>query len=133
MLTLTSYDQLLRDVYPLPGTRLKQWVVDLQREQEWERSTCPTVSVPDHSDNTGMPCRNQWAGAVPWTHLDHDSCYTCGDLHEAMRTRADVVAWLALKAARPPITSDREALSDEVAPDLSLTDHPLVAMLRRIR
>lgn len=60
---------------------------------------------------------------------EYDSCHTCGDLHEATRSRPDVAAWIALRALRPPITSDREALSDEVAPALELRGHPAIVAL----
>lgn len=143
---LESFDRTLRDLYAAPGTRIKQWVVELRREQAWAAKTCPRIDVPEHIDNCmplgwdvgfdseyGPPiggravCRN--VGSTQWTHLDHDSCHTCGDLHEATRSRPDVAAWIALRALRPPITSDREALSDEVAPALELRGHPAIVAL----
>lgn len=35
------------------------------------------------------------------------------------------------RSRRPPVCADRSVLSDEIAPDLSLTDHPLLKAVRR--
>jgi len=123
-----TVNALYKDLYPAAGTRIKQWVVEMGRESAWERETCPRVDVPSHNDNCGGGCRN--VGSTQWMHLNHDSCYDCNDLQDATRERPDVVAWLAERAKRPPITTDREALSEEIAPDWSLTEHP---MFRRLR
>jgi hypothetical protein len=74
-------------------------------EEQWERETCPLVDVADHDDNTGTGCRS--VGRTRWTHLDHDCCSVCDELQEQTMARADIKAWRALKAARPPITTDR--------------------------
>lgn len=115
MSVLVSMSALFKDMYPRPGDRLKQWVVDQRREAKWERETCPRVSIAEHKDNTDAWCRN--AGLTPWTFLSHDCCSTCCDLHEATESRADVQAWLAEKAKRPPVEQDRAKLSDEVEPE----------------
>ena len=114
---ISSLNETMKDVYPRPGTRIKQWVVDARREQQWERDTCPRIVMNDHEDNTGAPCRNCY-GSVPWTYLDHDCCQICGDEHERIRMRPDVQAWLTERAARPAIEPDHSKLSDEIEPDL---------------
>lgn len=127
--TSVSLTSTFRDLYPGAGTRLKQWVVDLRKRIEWERETCPRVDVAEHDDNCGSSCRN--VGGAPWTHLAHDCCEVCCDLHEATAQRPDVVAWLAERDALPPMCTDRDKLSDEVEPDHMLRNHPLLAMVRR--
>lgn len=126
---LTSFNATLKDFYPRPGERMKQYVADTLREHKWENETSPRVDVERHDDNTGIECRN--VGRVPWTWLDHDACYDCGDRYEALRDGPLVQAWLAEKAKRPPICEDREKLSDEIAPDPSLAEHPVLAMVRK--
>jgi hypothetical protein len=113
--SLTAVDAIFKDRYATPGTFLKRYVVEERQLREWERATCPRVEVLDHDDNTGTGCRN--VGDRPWVHLDHDCCLVCNDLQAATASRPDVSAWCALKAERPPITTDREALSDEIAPE----------------
>jgi hypothetical protein len=113
--TLTTHDALLKDLYPLPGTRLKQWAVDSRREAAWERETCPRFDVPVHEDNCGRQCRN--FGPTPWTFLDHDSCYVCCDMYEDKGQYEPVTTWLGHRANRPPIEADRDKLSDEVEAD----------------
>jgi len=70
---IVSVDALYRDLYPAAGTRIKQWVVEMQREFAWERETCPRVDVPVHNDNCGGECRN--VGTTQWMNLDQDSCH----------------------------------------------------------
>jgi hypothetical protein len=122
---LVDISQLFKDMYPGPGDRIKQWVVDQRREYEWERGTCPTIEVQVHEDNTGTECRN--SGKVPWTYLDHDCCYTCGELHEATQSLVVVQEWLAEKAKRPPIEQDRTKFE----PHRELAPHPALGMLKR--
>lgn len=122
-------NDLLKDMYPRPGDRIKQWVVDERREDKWERETCPKVVVSSHRDNTDAECRN--AGAMPWTWLEgHDCCYTCNDLAESLKSREDIAAWLAEKAARPPIEQDRTKFSDEIAEDIAARAHPFYAFTK---
>jgi hypothetical protein len=122
--TVTSMNALFKDMYPLPGTRLKQWVVDSRREAAWENDTCPRFDVAEHDDNTGTLCRN--VGRVPWTFLNHDCCHTCNEQLEAIENGPQVQAWLAAKAARPPIEQDRSKLSDEVQPDYPPMSNPFL-------
>jgi hypothetical protein len=118
----------MRDLFPRPGARIKQWVVELHREITWEHAACPRVFVAQHDDNTGARCRN--VDATPWTYLNHDCCNTCSDLHEAAAVWPDVEAWRALRSERPPLTcDDRDALSDEVLPDFEA--HPRIVVVRR--
>lgn len=127
-ITVSAAGDTLRDFYPLPGTRIKQWVVEARRELTWELETCPRVTIDPHDDNTGVPCRNH--GYVPWTHLDHDCCDVCCALHDSKKVGADVVSWLSERAQRPAITADREALSDQIEPRRPMPVHPLVARMR---
>lgn len=131
-LDLTSFDGLIRDMYALPGTRLKQWVVEQRREDAWERETCPRFDMPSHLDNTEGDCRNGGTAAY-WTWLaHHDCCETCNDAGERERSNPVVAAWLDEKAARPPVTSDRDALSDEIEPEWKpLNAWPATEMLKR--
>ncbi len=127
--TTISVDALFKDMYPRAGERIKQWVVDMRRERAWEVATCPHVDVPDHKDNTGADCRN--VGASIWVDLEkHDCCHDCEDLAAALRLRPDVAAWLA-RTDRPAVTRDRSVLSDEIAEDVTLRDHPLFRTVRR--
>jgi len=130
-LNLVSWNDVMRDYYPLPGTRIKQYVLEERREAAWARSTCPTVHVPAHEDNCECGCRN--SGPTPWIDLDHDSCCICGDLHEATRDRTDVQAWLAERAARPPVTTDHDALSDEIEPEMGKLKSWLTEMLPKTK
>jgi hypothetical protein len=120
---VTSLDAILRDMYPTPGERLKQWVVDSRREAKWEGETCPQFDVPEHYDNTGAPCRNG-GERVPWTHLSHDCCSDCCDMHDNHSELPSVQSWLAEKAERPPVEPDRSKLSDQLEPRHDLTAHP---------
>ncbi len=122
--TLTTVAELYKDMYPAPGERLKQWVVDTRREDDREAETCPKVGIGEHDDNTGTTCRNE--GSVRWTWLNHDCCYVCGDLHEQTRETEAVQAWLAEKAKGPPIESDHAKLSDEVQEDYGERSHPFM-------
>lgn len=126
--TLESVTATIKDMYPRPGERIKQWVVDAQREYQWELETCPRFFVHRHIDNTGLECRN--AGPTPWIHLNHDCCYTCGDMHGLFSVRPETVEWVHEKAKRPPIETDRSKLSDEIAPDTSMTEHPMLAAFK---
>lgn len=94
MSDIVSVDALLKDMFPLPGMPLKQWVVDLRREAAWERETCPRLTPDDHEDNTGITCRNAQM-FVPWTFLEHDCCEFCNDLYERHRDAPMVQTWLA--------------------------------------
>lgn len=126
-----SFDQMLRDHYATPGTRLKQYVVDSRREYAWERETCPKVFVFAHTDNTGASCRNS-GQQTPFAYLNHDCCHPCNDFAELIKERDEIRAWLAEKAARPPICEDREKLSDEIEPDRSFAANPLFAFLKKV-
>lgn len=126
---LVSFDSLMKDLHPLPGTRIKQWVVDERREHAWERQTCPHVDIPGHDDNTDILCRN--SGGAPWARLDHDCCSLCGDTMEATAGREDIASWRAERDARPPVCADRSLLSDQIEPEWKLEPHPVFKMLRR--
>jgi hypothetical protein len=127
-MTLENMDAALKDRYPLPGARIKQYVLDERREAEWERSTCPLVSVPAHLDNTAMACGGR---DVRWIDLYHAHCCdVCGEAGERAAMRPDIVAWRAERDSRPKPCEDRELLSDEIEPEMpSLRDHPFFAMI----
>jgi hypothetical protein len=125
---IEPFNATLRDLYPQPGARIKQWVVDERRERAWEVETCPRFDVNAHEDDTAIECRNSY-GRVSWVDLNHDCCHTCGDRYEELRGDAAVIEWLAEKAKRPAVCQDRAKLSDEVAEDVSLRLHPSLAML----
>lgn len=130
MSTSASVAATFKDLYPEAGTRIKRWVIELRAEYAWERETCPRIESPPHGDNTDIDCRN--VPSASWLDLDrHDCCYDCNDFATRLADRPDIAAWRALKEARPPITSDREALSDEIAPHLEMRDHPAFAMTRK--
>lgn len=131
MSALTTFDSLLKDMYPLPGTLLKQWVVDQRREAAWERETCPRLTPAEHDDNTGIACRNSMC-SVPWTHLAHDCCYFCNDLGARYEQTPEVQAWLAEKAKRPPIEQDLTKFSNEIERTVSVPN-PWFAMLPKER
>lgn len=125
-----SHTSVMKDLYPGPGTTVKQWVVDTWRESRWERETCPVVSVPLHDDNCGCQCRN--AGQTRWLYLAHDSCYYCNDLYDAHVGDLDIAAWQMERASRPPICADPDRLSDEIGPPLPiLRDNPVLKSLRK--
>lgn len=128
-MNLGDFDAAMKDRYPLPGTRIKQYVVDERKDMAWERATCPRVPVAAHDDNTGAQCRE--AGDVLWRDLSHhDCCGICNDLAEANAGRADVAAWLAERESRPKPCADRSQLSEEIAPDFTLRDSPMLKFIR---
>ena len=147
--TTVSVDSLFKDLFPIPGTRIKQWVVDSRRARQWDVETCPRVTLLPHRDNTDLDCRN--VPSAIWIDLaQHDCCGHCNDIAETMETSDPaVVAWLAERAARPPGCTDRTVLSDEIAEDVtyedangvlqdvqletvtSVRDHPLLALTRK--
>lgn len=129
MTSSTSVSATFKDLYPAAGSRIKQWVVEFRREGEWERETCPRIESVPHRDNTDCDCRN--VPSATWLDLErHDCCCDCNDFAAQLADRPDISAWRALKAARPPITTDREALSDEIAPRLELSDNPMLTFVR---
>lgn len=134
---LTSFDATMRDMYAAPGTRLKQWVVDMRREDEWERETCPKLAVPHHYDECDdieaasgelYPCAN--VGPTSWRTLCLTDCRFCDGFAQAAQCLPEMLAWFAAKAERPPVCADHDLLSDEVQEDVSLRDHPLFSFLK---
>lgn len=123
-----SMDAVFKDLYPRPGERIKQWVVDLRKEEEWIRATCPKVDIADHDDNTGAWCSN--SGRSSWYDmLHHNCCTTCNDMAWSTKMRVDITAWRVELSARPPCCTDRSVLSDEVAEDMSLAENPLYKLV----
>lgn len=110
-----SFDALLRDLHPLPGQRVRQWVVDTRKREEWKRATAPRIHVSDHMDNTGIECRN--GGSVPVYALEHDCCGHCNDVYAVAAGNPEVAEWLAELAKRPPVCEDRTKYSDEIEPN----------------
>ncbi len=131
VMTLSTFDADMKDIYAVPGTRLKQWVVALRDDQEWEREACPSIDdVREHLNDSGSACSNH--GRVQWRILDDHECQVCRDVSERFASRPDVEAFLRECAARGAKRSaiDRSLVSDEVQPDLSLRDSPLFSFLR---
>lgn len=127
IMNVTSFDAGMRDLYPRPGERIKKWVVDQRREDKWASETCPRIPMDPHLCNAGFECSG--SAGRPWCDLPYHECDTCLAVHENTRTSPDVAAWLGLQAARPPICADRSLLSDEIQPDLSLRENPILAFL----
>lgn len=128
---LVSFDAGLKDRYPRPGDRIKQYVVNERLEREWDLATCPKVDAgKSHNDNTDDTC---WcSGPTPWIDLFyHPHCSICGENGARSIDRGDIVAWRMAKRERPsPDACGRDVLSDEIAPDLSLRDNPMFRMLK---
>lgn len=113
-MTLVSFDATMKDFYPLPGERIKQYVVDMRREDTWCDETAPVIHVESHGNNDGDLCAR--IGKTQWHILQRShGCDRCSDIADAERESASVKEWLAEKAKRPPICADRTKLSDEVA------------------
>ena len=132
-MTLESVSQTLKDFYPRPGERIKQYVVDTRRENDWERETCPRAQVDEHQhdDDNGETCY-AFGGERSWADLGRQRCDTCEALFHKLRDTPAIQAWLAEKAARPPIESDRMKLSDEIAPEWpAMRQSPLFALLKK--
>lgn len=133
--TITSVSAHFKDLYALPGTILKQWVVDFRREQDWEDATCPRVEFDTHEhidDYDGRPF--PFDGPRKFLILDDEDCDACAALYRKALERDDVKAWLVERAARPPICQDLNKLSDQVAPEWpAMGDHPFLAMLPKGR
>lgn len=118
-MTVNGADRYWRDLHPRPGERIKQYVVDLRKEREWALGTCPRIEVAEHADNSGATCRN--VGSARWIDLDVDGCSTCSNLCNSQRYRSDIAVWRVQADERFGETSDRTALSDEVAGDPLVT------------
>lgn len=124
MINIASMDDTLKDLYPLPGERIKQYVVDGRTNDAWEHATCPTVEVSHHEDNTGASC---CSGPVRWRDLAMaHCCSTCSDIAERDASRPDIVAWRAERDARPKPCADRTKLSDEIEPE-----RPMLAFITK--
>jgi hypothetical protein len=141
--TVSSFDTVLRDRYPLPGERIKQYVVDERRIDAWERETCPKLPVPPHyedpddteaasGDVVGCPS----VGETRWRDIQgcDSSCRFCEGFAFAARSLPVMVDWFAARdryLAEYPICADREQRSDEISPEVDLRSNPVLAMLRR--
>lgn len=137
VMNLHAFDATMKDVYPLPGSRIKQWVVDMRREDEWERETCPRLEVPQHygdCDDTeaasGDVSDCASVGPTSWLDIHGRECRFCDGFSQGSLGLPEMVAWFAAKRARPPICADRNQLSDEIAPDMGKMESPLLALLR---
>lgn len=128
-----SFDEMMRDHYPIPGSLIKQYVVDERREKAWADATCPTVEVVPHSDPSADDCDAPCcSGSVQWHRLAN-GCDICLAVQHATREIERVVSWLALAANRPPICPDHAAFSDEIAPPMQPDRNPMLAILRKAR
>lgn len=124
--TVTSVTSLYKDLYPRPGTRIKQWVIDDRAVDAWERETCPQFPVDAHDGGDGITCPS--CGPTLWIDLRHAECDTCSTLADKLRERPEVVTWCAEQAVRrAAITADHSLLSDEIAPPLvDISEHPFL-------
>lgn len=123
MVDLVSWDSMLKDYYPRPGERIKQYVVDQRRLDQWVSRTSPRFIIEAHDDNCGSQCRN----FGPTRYMDlriHDCCNVCNDLAGAMASSPEVIAWQEELKKQPQPCDDRTKLSNEIAPSLSLRKHP---------
>lgn len=121
-MTLISLEAALRDRYPSPGERIKQYVIDERKHREWVDTTCPHVAVVLHRDDKGEWCPT--SGDPRWHTIgEHGGCSRCDATKARSASLPAIVEWVALRNMRPPICSDRTLLSDEVAPDVSLDQH----------
>lgn len=139
VMNLTSFDDTMKDMYPLPGSRLKQWVVDVRREDVWASETCPVLDVPEHYEDwddteavSGELRVCASSGRTSWQDIRGRECQFCDGFAQGALKVPEMVAWFAEKAARPSICADHNQLSDEVAPELaSMRDHPLFKLVRK--
>ncbi len=144
ILTIDSHAAMLKDYYPQPGERIKQYVVDERRVHAWERETCPMLNVPLHYEDvddteatSGHVVECPSVGETSWLTIQAraTSCRFCEGFMFAASGLPAVVDWFAERAsyvAEHPICADRSQLSDEIAPDLgAMGDHPLLRMLKR--
>jgi hypothetical protein len=145
-LTTTSFDRTMKDMYPAPGERIKQWVIDEQRTHAWERETCPKLLVPFHYEDqddsdaesgTIVACPSVGTTSLLDIHArGGDGCRFCDGFAQAAQQLPTVREWFVARArykVEHPICSDREKLSDEIAPDISLAENPIFALLKRSR
>ena len=131
-MTLSSVGQTMKDFYPLPGERLKQYVVDTNREYAWEEATCPVVDVPTHHHSSDGEGSFEFDGELRWTLLARMDCDFCENLYYSLRDTPAVKAWLAEKAKRPPVEPDRTKLSDQIAPEWpAMREHPMFALTKK--
>jgi hypothetical protein len=76
---LITYDQMLRELFPLPGKPMKPWAAEAWADRAKLEKTGERMAIPDHKDNCGDTCRNVGRCLV-YDALTHDCCYTCNDL-----------------------------------------------------
>lgn len=82
---LVTFDSVLKDLFPLPGQPVKQWVLDARAERAELERTGKRIAVPAHLDNTGAGCRNVGPATLVEDAWTHDCCGICNDLGEAAR------------------------------------------------
>lgn len=130
MSDLETIDSALKDRYPAPGTRIKQYVVDERKQAEWDRQTCPMIPVDSHLDNEGFGC---CSGQVLWIDLRDYCCNTCDAIKGKTYDSAIMRLWVAERAKQPPICANRTLLSDEIAPEWATMnrEHPLLKAFKR--
>ena len=124
-----NFNDVMKDFYPLPGERIKQYVVDTRRRDMWIRETCPRFDVIQHYDNTCTPCRNSHSAL--WYDLEHhDCCGICESFADLYRVSPATQIWLQELAKQPPIETDKTKLSDEVAPGFTVSRRDFVKKVR---
>lgn len=81
----TSFDQMMKDLFPKPGEPMKQWVLDARAARRELERTGKRVAVPPHRDNTDIDCRNVGDATLVYDLEHHDCCHVCNELGEASR------------------------------------------------
>lgn len=130
-MNIVSMDGLLKDLYPQPGSRIKQWVVEDRAVRAWERDTCPRYAVPAHDCDDGVQCPS--SGCTQFIDILHAECDSCSELADKLRAAPEVAAWWAeYRTRHDSITADHSLLSDEIAPPLAnMRENPFFAAVKR--
>lgn len=74
-----SFGQMMKDLFPLPGQPVKEWVLKARAERAELERTGKRVSVEPHDDNCGSPCRNVGPATLVYDMATHDCCGECND------------------------------------------------------
>lgn len=124
--SITTVHSVMRDLYPSPGERIKQWVIAARALDAWASETCPRMVAKPHLDNTGVDCCN--LGSVAWMDVVwNHACHICEDAGQEIALRPDVVAWLAEWVRR---NDAMVAIDKTLLPDLSLGDNLLLNLIK---
>lgn len=84
MADFVPLDDMLRDLFPLPGQEVKPWVKAARAERVALERTGRRVVVAWHEDNCGSACRNVGSSTLVHDMVTHDCCGACNDAGEAL-------------------------------------------------